>query len=314
MLVSQATLNALTNNFNLAFQSGYDSVVNLWWKDIAMMIPSSTSQETHAWLSKLPQMREWVGERVVNAISTHAQVVKNKAFESTLEVDRFDIEDDQYGVYAPIARSMGETAALWPNSLILSAMQTAHSTLCYDGQNFFDTDHPVDRVPGQVATGTQRNYWSSSKALTPDNYQDVRATMMGYQGENGIPLGVYPQTLVVPPQLEVQARLICEAEYTGITTQGGLTVNGSTTNVLRGTAKVVVIPQLSNEPTAWYLLDNTRSIKPFIFQQRMAPEFVNLTSASQSEHVLLKNKFLYAATARGAGFGGLWFLAAKAVG
>lgn len=314
MQITPSTLSFLFNQFDTRYQEAYRKSPEPWWSKVATKVPSGTEFNTYAWSSRVAQLKKWVGERQARSIAAYSQTVTNDHFEETIRVDRDKIEDDQYGVYSFAIDDLARAAKKFPDTLVLSQMRTGQSISSFDGVNFFDASHPVDKFAGQSGTSAvQKNYWSSGKALTLDNYQDVRATMMNYVGEDNLPLGVIPRLLVVPPQLEVTAKLICEAESVAPGTLGAVTQVGANTNVLRGTAEVVVIPELAVDATTWYLVDNTRSINPFVFQERKAPEFVSLTSPS-SENVFKRNEFLYGVDARGAAAPTLWFLAAKAVG
>jgi phage major head subunit gpT-like protein len=71
-----------------------------------------------------------------------------------------------------------------------------------------------------------------------------------------------------------------------------------------------VLNELTSD-TEWYLMDTRRALKPFIFQERKAPEMVMLTEVT-SENVFQRKEFIYGVDARGAAGYGLWFLAAKA--
>lgn len=53
--------------------------------------------------------------------------------------------------------------------------------LCYDGQNFFDTDH------SEGASGTQSNYQASSYALALDKTKLVVTAMRGFKDDTGAP-------------------------------------------------------------------------------------------------------------------------------
>ena len=47
---------------------------------------------------------------------------------------------------------MGRASQVFPDELVFGLLKTGGSTLCYDGQFFFDTDHPV--FPNVDGTGT----------------------------------------------------------------------------------------------------------------------------------------------------------------
>jgi phage major head subunit gpT-like protein len=310
MQITSPNLTYLFNNFNLAFQDAYKETAT-WYDTIATTKQSTTEQETYAWASRVAQLREWIGERQARSVGTYAQTIKNKDFEDTIEVDRNKILDDQYGVYDFPMKDLGRAARKWPDTLLLSVLQNGQSQIAYDGSNFFDTTHPIDVYGGQVTAGTQQNYWASGQALTFDNYLNVRATMMAYKGEDGLPLGVVPNLLVVPPQLEVIAKLICEGDFVAPQTLNSITQVGPNQNVLKGTAKVLVIPELANQPAAWYLMDVSKAIKPFIFQQRQAPQTITLRD-NANENVFKRKKYVFGVDVRGNAAGGLWWLASKA--
>jgi len=64
----------------------------------------------------------------------------------------------------------------------------------------------------------------------------------------------------------------------------------------------------SGSGTAWYLIDKSRAIKPFIFQLRRGVQLVRM-DRPDDEHVFLHKKFRYGVDYRGAAAYGLWQLA-----
>lgn len=142
MLINKSNLSQLFNGFNSAFNKGLDGA-NSHYKDISMTIPSSGSEETYGWLGQLPRLREWLGDRVIKNLVAHSYTVKNKLFEESLSVKRTDMEDDNYGVMSPLFAEMGRVSGEHPDELIFSLLSAGFDTTCFDGQFFFDTDHPV---------------------------------------------------------------------------------------------------------------------------------------------------------------------------
>ncbi len=309
MEITPDNLQALFNIYDLSFQQGYDADQGLFWDKIATQRPSTSRQNTYAWMAKLPTLREWVGERVVNAISAYSYSILNKDFELTMELDRNDILDDQYGVFTPVSEEMGRAARKWPDQLMVKLLQEGDDLkkgLCFDETPFFSTKHPLDKY--EPSSPVQQNLYDLP--LTPDNYAKVRANMMGYLGEDALPLGVNPRLLVVAPALEQMARQILHADFIAPEYYGDMKQVGTNSNLLKGTADVLVVPELAREPGAWYLLDTSRAVRPFIFQLRQAPNFVQYTDP-KSEAVFRRKKFTYGVDARGNAGYGLWFLAAK---
>jgi len=142
MIVNQAAISGIYKSFNTLFQSALDQAKPV--KDrVAMTVPSNARSNTYAWIDNLPMLREWLGERVVRDLAAHGYEIVNKNYEGTVSVDRNDIEDDQIGAYRPIIEMLAYNAAMHPDKLIFDLLASGFTSTCFDGQYFFDTDHPV---------------------------------------------------------------------------------------------------------------------------------------------------------------------------
>lgn len=292
MIVNQANLHGLTVGYSTAFNRSFDSVQSNYQK-VATVVPSSTGEQDYKWLGQMPGMREWIGEREIQALAAYDYSIKNKKFEMTLGVPREDIEDDKYGVYTPFFSNMGEAAALHPDDLIFGAMMSGFDAKCYDGLSFFHTAHKVGNV-----TYSNR----SNKKLSRESYMEARSSIMSIRGDKGKSLKLLPDLLVVSPAEEEKARLILEADQ----------IDG-TTNVLKGTAKLLVEPSLAANPHYWFLLCTNRFLKPFIYQLRKKIKFVSLTKDTD-ENVFLRDEYLYGADGRSNAGYGFWQMAYGSTG
>lgn len=141
MIVNSGNLQTLYRGFNAAFRDGFGQAP-ADHMPFTLDVPSTTRTEEYGWLGQFPGLREWVGERVLRSISEHGYTIRNKKFEATVEVIRDDIEDDHYGVYRPLFAEMGRSAAAHPCEMTFGALKNGFETVCYDGQYFFDGDHP----------------------------------------------------------------------------------------------------------------------------------------------------------------------------
>ena len=97
---------------------------------------------------------EWVGDRVIKDLAAFHYEIVNKDFESTVEVERNDIEDDQIGAYTPMIKGLAFAAKQHPDILVFNLLAGGFDTQCYDGQYFFDDDHPVNKDEGTTASNT----------------------------------------------------------------------------------------------------------------------------------------------------------------
>ena len=169
MIINTSNLVAITTGYKAAYNEGFHGAEPAWQK-IATEVPSTTRSNTYAWLGQAPGLREWLGDRHIKSITAHGYTITNKKFESTVGVQKDDIEDDQYGIYKPLMQEMGYAAAVHPDELIFGLVKDGFSTKCYDGQYFFDSDHPVGGTSvTNVQTGSNPAWFllDTSRALKP---------------------------------------------------------------------------------------------------------------------------------------------------
>jgi len=298
--ITPATLQALFWSFKANYLRGYESV-RVWWPEIAMRQESTSQENVLSWLMQLPTMREWIGDRIHHSAPIEGYRLANKAYELSVAIKKEKLEDDQYGQFGVIFQAMGEQVVKYADRGIAPLLgDYANQPVCFDGKAFFATDHPVNLV--DTSRSTYSNL-KTSKALTYANYVEQRAAFRVQKGPNGQPMGLMPDTLIVPPELEETARSIVGATNV-IQVFGSNTAAAARENPMQGTARVVVLEELSGYSlgsTTWYLAQTGRAVKPFIFQERKAPMFVSRTNLTD-DNVYEKNEFQYGVDAR-AGFG-----------
>lgn len=182
MLVNSATLQALRVGFKTEYQSAFDAVPQMKDK-VAKTIKSSTALNTYGWLKGLTGLREWLGPRQIDNLSEASYTLLNKHFEKTIAVNRNNIEDDNLGMYSDGFTMMGDGAARLPEELVWGLLKAGFTTNCWDGQYFFDTDHPVMLADGSTSTyantdggaGTPWFLMCTNRPLKPIVYQERKA-------------------------------------------------------------------------------------------------------------------------------------------
>lgn len=130
-----------------AFRADYEAgklAAGPLYPRISMATRSTTSEETYAWLGQYNSLREWIGDRHFNGLTLHSFSIKNRDFENTITVPRNDIEDDKIGALSGAFQLLGHDAALHPDSLLFELICKGTTQKCYDGQYFFDAEHPAD--------------------------------------------------------------------------------------------------------------------------------------------------------------------------
>lgn len=147
MIVNSDNLAKLRVGFSSAFKRGLGQAKSFAAR-VSTRVPATTKEQRYGWLGKVPNVREWIGPRVVQNISESDYSIKERPWELTIGVDRDDIETDNIGIYAPLFEEMGLSTAALPDQLVFALLVAGFATNCYDGQYFFDTDHPVLDVDG----------------------------------------------------------------------------------------------------------------------------------------------------------------------
>ena len=178
MIINAQTLDLAVKGFKTVYTDAYLQAPSFAEK-IFMKVPSQSRDESYGWLGQFPQLREWIGARVVHNLKFYGFTITNRMFESTVSVSRNDIADDRMGVFKPMFSEMGQLARRHPEELVFGLIKNGFSSLCFDGQNFFDTDHPiikdeqVELVSNmQAGTGPAWFLFDTSRGVRPVIWQE----------------------------------------------------------------------------------------------------------------------------------------------
>ena len=273
-------------------------------QEVAMEVPSNGKSNDYAWVAVWPKMREWLGDKVVKKLSAHTYSITNKDFEATVEIDRNDIEDDNLGIYKPQAQMAGESAKQWPDELVFTALTKGFVNPCYDGKPFYATNHEVGegKTKKLVSNKITKALSIDTAAAARDSYGVARTMIRSVKDDEGRPLNLAPNILVVPPALEDTANALMTNDR----------LEDGKVNPYKGTAKVLVVGWLETD-TEWHLMDASKAIKPIVWQPRKKPVFVQQTDTA-TDAVFMRKKFKFGTEARGAAGYGLWQQAVGSTG
>lgn len=159
--VSSGKLVTINTGFRADYMTAFGAAqAETTYQRVATVVPSTTKQNEYGWLKNIPGIREWIGDRHVNALADNGYTLKNKKWEDTIAVKGDDINDDQVGLYKPVFQMLGDEVARFSDVLTYATLKAGLTSTCYDGQYFFDTDHPYVKADG--STGTQSNLIAGS--------------------------------------------------------------------------------------------------------------------------------------------------------
>lgn len=176
MEINAQNLKSIYTAVNTAFNTGRGTYEQLYSR-IATEVPSRNMTEDYSWIGEFTRLKEWIGERDVKKMSANRYTVTNIKFEGTESIPAEYIEDDNYGLLMPKFQDMGYAAATHPDELIFDLVSKGFTHQCYDGQNFFDTDHPVgDESVSNMQTGTSTPWYllDTRRPLKPFIFQKRR--------------------------------------------------------------------------------------------------------------------------------------------
>jgi phage major head subunit gpT-like protein len=154
--ITPALLAAASRGFKTNFQRGF-AMTKPMYTSVATVVTSTTAVEDYGWLADMPKMREWIGDRHIKGLSSKEYSIKNRKFEMTIGVKRDDIDDDKIGIYGTRFEMMGQSAAQHPDEIVFELINGAFSNECYDGQYFFDSDHPVGREGHETSVSNMQS-------------------------------------------------------------------------------------------------------------------------------------------------------------
>ena len=285
--------NLLEDGLKTVFFEALEATIGDYER-VATIVPSESDQEVYPWLGGVPAVREFTDERLPLGILEHSYTIRNKTWESSIAVERAAIEDDKYGQIKLRVQSLARQAKRHMDELIFTLLKNGFATTCYDGQYFFDTDH------AEGESGTQSN--KGTTALAAPALQAAITAMMKFKDDRGKVLGVVPDLLAVPPDLQWTAMELLESTYW----PGEQSNNKIASNVLKGKLDLIVSPYLT-DTTDWFLLSTKGVIKPILLQSRAPVEFAALEADSESG--FMRDQYVYGVRARyNAGYG-LWQMA-----
>lgn len=246
MNINHSNLAILNQAFSGAFRGALTGTTPMWGQ-AATLVPSTAAETKYAWLGQITRFREWIGERHIQSLAVHDYAIKNKTFENTVSIGREEIEDDQYGVYTPVIQQLGQDAAQHPDELVFNLLNAAFTTPCYDGQYFFDTDHPVGTPGAQVSVSNfqggagaawflldttkvikpllyqkRRDYAFTAKtSLTDDNVFSRNEFVWGADGRGNAGLGLWQLAYASKQTLDVNSYADARASHQSLRGDNG---------------------------------------------------------------------------------------------
>jgi phage major head subunit gpT-like protein len=253
MIINNANLDAAFAGFRTQYLDAYQGSEPTWPK-FAMRSPSNAASETYAWLGAIPGMKKLAGEVATKKLAGHGYTITNDEYADAVEVSEKDIKTDRIGIYNPMFQALGTAAKQHPDELFAHLLVDGFTNLGYTGGAFFSANQEP------VVGGTKFSN-AGTKKLSATNFKTARTSIRGRRNAEGRAMKLGKQLLlIVCPDDEDLADELLVAERT----------SAGATNVLRGKADILVLPELTTYAAEgalpWFVMDVGQPVKPFIFQ------------------------------------------------
>lgn len=285
----------LKASFAQAYQAGKP-----FYPDLCTEVPSSADSEKYGWLGSAPAMREWVDERIPKGLLDHDYTIRNKTWESSLNINLDTWNDDQLGALPNRVKDLAERGKRQPDKLLTQLIVAGESTLCYDDQYFFDTDH------SEGSSGSQDNDLTSNVSSTSlitvaeakIIFNQVMGAMLSFLDDQGEPF--MEEWDINSSNFVVMSPTKHREPWQELLTSALIS---NTDNVYKNKARLLVNARLT-DATKLYFFYTGASIRPFIFQDRepVSTQFLG----PDSEHAAKTNNMLFGAKRRNNVGYGLW--------
>ena len=237
----------LGNVANKLLWEGYNSV-DQSWREIAKVSSVSDFKESERYRLTEAMKFEQVapdGEIKHGQVGEVKYTNKAETYGKMISITRQMLINDDLGAFADIPAAMGIGAADGLNEIFWAIWLA-------NGSDFFgDTNN-------NIVEGT-------AYVLSMAGIAAAKAKFMAQTKPNGSPLGMRPEILLVPTELEDTALQLMQSEMLNETTTANKPKPA--TNIYRGAFKVVSTPYLSNSAihtnassTGYYLLGNPQRV------------------------------------------------------
>lgn len=263
MAQNTAKYEAILRDLTHKFYHGVKTA-SPFYPSVCTTVQSTGADEKYGWLGQVPSVREWLGERIFNEMRASDFTLANKLWEDSLLVPKINMDDDRMGLYDTLFTDLGQRAALHPDKLLMQAIIAGESTLCHDGQYFFDTDHawgdsgPQDNdLTGAAATGTM-----PTEAEFKAAFEACVTKMLGYVDDRGEPLN-QPTVGALNDLMVLVPIALYATAYKAV--NAAIMSNNSNVNVW--TPRVEASPFLTSG-AKFYTFYTGATLKPFVFQAR----------------------------------------------
>lgn len=228
----------LLNVANKVLVASYEQAATTYQEFVKIASTADFKDMYRVKLSELPEVSEIAegADYPELQFSDDKEVYKVKTYGGVVIFTRQAIVNDDLGALLRTPIALGDSIARKLNKMVYAVLTGSH--LMADGKELFHADH------GNVST--------AAMALTLKNLSLAKTAMRKQTGLKGSPLNIQPAFLIVPPELEFDAKQL-------IASTVDPTKNNAAVNPLAGSLKIIVDGEIADGKT-WFLAANPNQI------------------------------------------------------
>lgn len=265
--------NTLPKHLEVAARTGILSArpnMDMPWRRVAMEVPLSARSTTLVDLGSVPAPTQ--KPQVVQEMIEKSLTVAPQDWYVTLTVSGNQIDDDQTGDLLRKIQDLRPAFDRHINSRVFTVLNAGDGQTygaCYDGQDFFDSDH-VDK--GAHYQTSQDN--ENALALSAANFNTVWVSAQSFVDDQGEYTNYNYDLIVCNPSLNTVAANIVgnPNEY------GSSNLN---INPYQGRLSYITSPYL--DTSAWHLIASNESTKPLLVGVKKPPQLNDMWFDPQQE-------------------------------
>lgn len=231
------------------------------YPQISTVIPGVSERVEFKWLSSIPTLKRWIGDRTLQRLRGETQVLTTEWWANGIQVDVDDLNNEaRYGMIAMRIRAMAQACARRMDDQVVSYYVNGFAGslgVTYDGQFLFDTDHTA----AGNGTGVAQNNLVTG-GFSSANFNSAIQKMMLFVDDEGEPIGVPLRKVLAGPQNQLALRTVLKQEYQA----------GGATNIDAGFAQPIISPRITG--THWFGLSD-EEIQAVIIGIEVQPQFVS---------------------------------------
>lgn len=293
---SQIAASLLTNHQALFHRDFHAAQALQGWMQFTSRLRSTKEIESYDWFGTTPVMQDTThGELQLAELHKYAYTRTNRVYQAGFAIKREAMDDDSLGLLPPRVTQLAQEGARFPGQLVLALFETPGTA--YDGTAFFADARTI----GDSANIDNEVEVTSAAAVpTIAEFQSylaqAQARMLKFQDDKGRVMNIRGDTIVVPAEiLQVAWQALSGSGTPGsVSPVAPITDNGI---VQAGGYALYCNPQLT-DVNDWYLLHTRGAVKPFFWQERVAPRMES--TPTSGDRWITKREVIHSAYMRGA--------------